>query len=214
MWKALHLMGQTQKTQHGAEGFSRGHMVEVARREASKARSEHMKLAWMLGDVKGRKVYGPISEHHRAAVAEAGRRPRATRAAEIARAVATRQKAAPVFRFVDTRTGEVFTGTALGFRQHSGIGQSHVSLLVGGKVVFAKGWALEGNQDKPQGNRDRTVRIFQHKDGRIYEGTAYDFNREHIRDSGMLSNCINGKNGVKSARGWRYVGEKANETAA
>ena len=90
----------------------------------------------------------------------------------------------------------------------SGVSQSHASLLALGGVTAAKGWVLKGNEDLPRGNRDHTIRVFKHRDGRIFEGTAYDFNKAHINDSGMLSNCIHSKNGVKSARGWVYVGKK------
>lgn len=211
MWHALTLMSRTQKGEHGAKVFRMGRMYAVAKKRSAEVRSNAVAVGWLLGTVKGRKNYGPISEKHRAAVRASGARPRPNKAAEVAKAVATRQASAPKFSFVHTATGEVFRGTALDFRKHTGVGQSHVSLLVRGKVLFAKGWALEGNQEKPQGSRDHTVRVFQHRDGRVFEGTAYDFNAEHIRDSGMLSNCINGKNGVKSARGWIYVGKK--ETA-
>lgn len=207
MWAALHLMAHTQKAQHGAAPFLRGRMFAVSRERAAAVRSEHMSVAWLLGDFKRNRKYGPATAETKAKLS-AARKGRPADSSAIARMQATKQKSAPRLTFVELATRRVFEGTALEFRQHTGIGQSHVSLLVRGKVEVAKGWVLKGNEDKPRGNRDHTVRVFRHRDGRVFEGTAYDFNAEHIKDSGMLSNCINGKNGVKSARGWVYVGEK------
>ena len=208
MWHALALMGRTQKREHGAGIFRMGRLYAISKRRDSELRSVKMKRDWADGTFKRNRVYGPSSERQKAAVSAAGKKPRPGRAGEIAKAQATKQAAMPVYVFVHAETGERFEGTGLGFRLRSGVGQAHVSLLVRGKVLFAKGWALEGNEGKPQGNRDRTIRVFKHRDGRVFEGTAYDFNALHIKDSGMLSNCINGKNGVKSARGWLYAGEK------
>ena len=208
MWNALALMTRTQKTTHGAQPFCMGRMFAVSREKAAEENGKRMKLLWDSGQFKRDRIYGPTSEKQKAAARATGKAIRPTKAAEIARAVATRQATAPRYVFVELATGREFEGTALEFRRHTGISQSHVSLLVRGKAGVAKGWVLKGNEGKPRGNKDHTVRVFRHRDGRVFEGTAYEFNKLHINDSGMLSNCINGKNGVKSARGWVYVGEK------
>lgn len=208
MWTALHLMSHTQKTQHGAKPFLRGRMFAVSRERAATVRSENMTEAWASGEFKRSRIYGPTTAVQRKAAAEAGRRPRENKKAEIEKAIATKQAKARTFDFIELATGRTFRGTELEFRRVSGVGQSHSWKLASGGVEVAKGWVLAGNENKPRGNRDRTVRVFRHRDGRVFEGTAYDFNAAHIQDSGMLSNCINGKNGVKSARGWLYAGEK------
>ena len=207
MWSALHLMAHTQKAAHGAKPFCTGRMFAVSREKAAAVRSRHMAEAWASGTFQRQREYGPASAETRAKISAAHKGRVITEEAK-AKALATRQAAAPRFAFVELATGREFEGTALEFRQHTGIGQSYVSLLTRGKVEVAKGWVLKGNENKPRGNKDHTLRVFRHRDGRVFEGTAYDFNRLHVQDSGMVSNCINRKNGVKSARGWEYVGEK------
>lgn len=208
MWSALALMGLTQKAQHGAPQFSKGRMFDIARRESARVRSENMTALWASGEFKRNRVYGPASEKQKRAASESGRKARPGRKDEAAKMVATKQAKAPVFEFVDLATGEIFEGTGLQFRKRSGASQSHTSAMLRGRVEAVKGWVLRGNEHKPRGNHDHTVRVFRHRDGRVFEGTARDFNAAHIKDSGMLSNCINGKNRVKTARGWTYVGEK------
>lgn len=208
MWHALALMGRTQKRSHGAGVFRMGRLYAISKKRDSELRSVKMKKDWADGTFKRNRVYQPISEAHRAAVSAASSRPRPGRKEEAAKALATKQAKAPRFEFVEISSGRAFGGTALEFRRMSGVSQAYTSLLVSGKVEVAKGWVLRGNETKPRGNRDRTVRVFKHPDGRVFEGTAYEFNALYIKDSGMLSNCINGKNGVKSARGWLYAGEK------
>lgn len=207
MWAALHLMAHTQKTGHGAQAFLMGRMFAISRERAAQVRSASMTEAWGTGKFKRNRIYRPASETQKAA-ASAHNTGRKRDPAGHKKMVATKQACAPRFIFVEVSTGREFEGTALEFRRTSGIAQAHVSRLTNRRTNVAAGWALKGNEGKPTGNRDRTVRVFRHRDGRVFEGTAYDFNRAHIRDSGMLSNCINGKNGVKSARGWVYVGKK------
>jgi hypothetical protein len=209
MWAALHLMAHTQKPQHGAQVFTTGRMFAISREQSAKVRSADMVDAWASGRFKRNRVYGPATEETRAKIAAAGRG-RKPSPESIAKRTAAAQAKAPWFDFVNIETGAVFAGTARDFQRHSGVGQAYTSRLVRGDVGVAKGWVLKGNESAPRGNRDRTVRVFRHRDGRVFEGTAYDFNRAHIQDSGMLSNCVNGKNGVKSARGWVYVGQKEN----
>lgn len=211
MWTALNLMTRTQKSNLGARVFSMGRMFAIARAKAASVRSLDMQERWAAGFNRNR-VYAPATNESKAkaSAALAGRR---ADPAAIARAVATRMAKAPQFMFVHPQSGRRFNGTARDFQRESGLDQSYVSLLTRGKVLRAKGWVLRGNEAAPVGNRDRTIRVFRHKDGRVFEGTAYDFNAMHIRDSGMLSNCIKGKNGVKSARGWVYVGERTNAAA-
>lgn len=208
MWAALHLMAYTQKPQHGAAPFRMGRMFAASREKAASVRSASMVEAWANGTFTRNRVYGPRTAAQKLAVSEAGRRPRPNRAQEQAKASATRQASAPRFEFIQLETLTKFNGTALEFRRMSGVGQTLTSRLVRGELEVARGWVLKGNEGKPRGNRDHTVRVFRHRDGRVFEGTAYDFNAAHIKDSGMLSNCIRGKNGVKTARGWSYVGEK------
>jgi len=207
MWQALLLMGQTQKTRHGAEAFNKGRMFAIARKEASDVRSNFMKEAWLSNSPIRRKNYGKQSEQERQKRSNS-LKGRTLSQESIQKAIQTKQEKAQKYVFVRVDCGTHFEGTAKDFQCHTGIIQSYVSLLTTGKVLYAKGWVLKGNENKPRGNRDLTIRIFKHKDGQIFEGTAYDFNKLYIKDSGMLSNCINAKNGVKSARGWVYVGVK------
>jgi hypothetical protein len=207
MWAALHLMAHTQKPKHGATPFLMGRMFDVSRRLAAAVRSENMTRAWASGEFKRSRVYKPWSDDQKKLRSEYGKGRKMAPEA-VLKARASREASAPVFEFVHVATGKHFRGTSLQFQAVSGVSQSHTSQLVRGVCGAAKGWVMKGNEFKPRGNRDRTVRIFEHRDGRRYVGTAYDFNAEHIKDSGMLSNCINGKNGVRTARGWRYVGEE------
>lgn len=207
MWSALHLMAHTQKACHGAKTFLMGRMFELSRVKSAMVRSENMKTAWKSGSFKRNRIYGPSSEAQKLAASKASKE-RVRTEDEKKKAIATRQLTAAKFDFINVETNIEFHGTSLEFRVFSGLSQSFVSRLTRGKSIFAKGWSIKGNENLPRGNRDHTVRIFKHRDGRIFEGTSYEFNKTHINDSGMLSNCVNGKNGVKSARGWTYVGKK------
>lgn len=207
MWAALHLMAHTQKREHGASPFVMGRMFDVSRRKSAEVRRASMKEAWASGTFKRVRIYEPWSESRRRAHSEKFKG-RQHSPETILKFSASRQENAARFEFVNVESKEYFSGTAKQFQDFTGVSQSHTSQLVRGVCGAAKGWVLKGNESKRRGNRDQTVRVFEHKDGRRFVGTSYDFNLAHINDSGMLSNCINGKNGVKTARGWRYVGEE------
>lgn len=207
MWAALHLMAHTQKPKHGAMPFSMGRMFALSRRMAAQVRSANMKEAWASGKFKRVRIYEPWTEERKLAHSNNAKGRKQSPEA-ISNFIAAKEANAPIFEFVHVETGKIFTGTAKQFQAMSGAAQSHTSQLVRGICGAAKGWVMKGNETKPRGNRDHTIRIFEHKDGRRFVGTSYDFNVAHIKDSGMLSNCIQGKNGVKTARGWSYIGEK------
>jgi hypothetical protein len=207
MWKALHLMGHTQKNIHGAELFSKGRMLEIARVNASLERSKYMKIAWKNGTVNGRKNYNPVSDETKQKQSKALKGRKISKDSIKKRRDTIKQNAKKI-KFINLITNEIFLGSAFEFRIYTEISQSYVSQLTTGKVEVAKNWVIYGNQNKPRGNRDKKIKIFKHKDGNVFIGTFYDFNEKHIKDAGMLSNCINNKNGVKSARGWVYVGEQ------
>ena len=206
MWSALWLMSRTQKTQHGAAAFCMGRLIKISREQAAGQRSKNMKELWGEGLFTRNRVYSPISESHREAVRKASTG-RIASPETIAKRCASRTAASPTFTFTRSIDGLEFFGTANAFSKKFSIGQSLISCLTRGKILCAKGWVLDTKVIPSTYGRSSVVRIFKNKDGSVFRGTQYDFRTRFSLDTGVLTNLIKGKNGVKSFKGWVYVGD-------
>ena len=204
MWSALHAICFMAKDASAASHFIRGRMFAVARGKAAAVRSTQMLSLWGSGEFKRNRVYGPISESHKAILAAAATG-RQKSPASIQKQKETVQRNARRFLFV-LNGGERFHGTASEFKLHTGLSQSMVSYLTRGKILTAKGWSLDGTNLKATRGRDATERKFEHKDGDVFVGTVYEFRTRFSFDCGVISNLVNGKNRVKSFKGWKYIG--------
>lgn len=126
------------------------------------------------------------------------------------------------YTFRQCSSEEEFTGTQQDFRAYSGISHSEVSAICKGKRRIAKGWQCitPSIPPKPLGietkikiskatsgsknhNHDSTIRIFQHKDGRIEHRTMLDMRNIHGMSS-HVSSLVSGK--IAHHRGWAYLG--------
>jgi hypothetical protein len=206
MWSALFALANMTKVDSSASYFLKGRMVAVARRQAAQVRSENMTELWAAGLFKRQRVYGPLSDAHRARLSEANKG--CIQVPEVrARQAATKRAAAKEFVFRHSETGQVFRGTQREFCAVSGVTQSLASCLTRGKIVSARLWVLEGTPVERMFGRDATVRRFVRADGLDFVGPTYAFRTKYGLDPGVISNLIHGKNRVKSFKGWRYEGE-------
>lgn len=164
-----------------------------------------MWLALVLMRASHKRGYGQARRLHGFA-ARAAQRNKAPDEEAKARMLATQQRRAPCFHFVNLTTGEEFIGTTLEFQRHAGVRQATASKLATEQARTGEGWALAKNKGAPVGKRDLALRTFEHKDGRVFEGTAYDFRHAFGLDSGLVSRLISGSFSTRSVKGWRYVG--------
>lgn len=164
-----------------------------------------MWLAVVLMTASHSRCYGQARRLHGFA-ARAAQRNKAPDEETKARMLATQQRKAARFHFVNLVTGEEFTGTTFEFQQHAGVRQTTASKIATERARTGEGWALAKNKVVPVGKRDLTLRTFQHKDGRIFAGTAYDFRHEFDLDAGLVSRLVAGPFNTRSVKGWRYAG--------
>lgn len=208
MWSALFAVGAMQKGDPSARYFVRGRMVAAARRMAALQRSAQMTELWGSGLFKRQREYKPHSAATKAAIS-AGNTGKKLSPESIAKAAATKQKAAKTYEFVHSESGRRFSGTQKDLVAQTGLNQSLVSRLARGRLISAKGWLLAGGNRREMLGRDPTIRWFRNKDGREFEGTSHEFRTAFGLDSGVISNLIHGKNGVKSFKGWSPVSKGA-----
>lgn len=166
-----------------------------------------MWLAVVLMTASHSKCYGESRKLHGYA-ARAAQRNKAPDQKTKEKMLFTQQRKAPRFDFVHLETSEVFSGTTLEFRIHAGISQASTSKIATERSRTAQGWALLKNIGIPVGKRDLTCRIFTHKDGNRFEGTAYDFRHLYGINAALVSELINGRRVRKTSKGWSYGGEK------
>ena len=202
MWAALLAVAAMAKREDSWRYFCRRRMVEASRAKAAERRSEHMTHLWATGRFKRKREYRPWTEAEKRArsASQMGRR---NSPASIEKARASRLASSPTFRFASD-DGQVFEGTALAFREASGLSQSLVSYLTRGQIIWAKGWMLEGANRRAIRGRDPTVRTFRHKDGRTFAGTVYELRTAYPHlDCGSVSKMVNGKLGT--VNGWKLI---------
>lgn len=123
-----------------------------------------------------------------------------------ARMLATQQRKAPRFDFINIATGEEFRGTTLDLQNHAGVTQASASKIATERARKAQGWSLLKNKAKITKAYDSTVRLFLHKDGSCFEGLAYDLIREFNLPYSNVSHLLTGAR--STVKGWRYAGEK------
>lgn len=208
MWSALFALANMAKVDATANCFLKARMVDVARKKAAVVRSENMTALWASGEFSRQRTYAPISDYHRRRLTETltGRKKSAE---SLVKQSATHRRSAKEFVFRQSETGEVFRGTQREFSERTGVSQSLASCLTRGKILSAKLWTLDGAPTERMFGRDPIVRRFLHTDGRVFMGTTYDFRTTYNLDSGVISNLINGKNRVKSFKGWTCEGAGA-----
>lgn len=166
-----------------------------------------MWLAVVLMTASHSRCYGESRRLHGFA-ARAAQANKAPDVATKAKMLATQQRKAARFQFVNLASGEQFAGTTLEFQISHGVSQASASKLSTERAKTAQGWALLKNKDVPVGKRDMTVRIFRHGSGDIFVGTSYDFRNTYGFDPGLVSGLVSGKYGRKSLKGWSYGGEE------
>lgn len=102
--------------------------------------------------------------------------------------------------------GEVFTGTQNQFRRRFGLTQSHVSLLVRGRLNVCRGWHVDPKKigmtkhGKNNPSYKNTEFTFHHKDGGKFTGTQYDFGKKFSLDFRGVSGIVTGR--TKTHMGW------------
>jgi len=201
MWSALFAVGAMQKGDPSARYFLRGRMIATARRMAALQRSVQMTELWGSGRFTRQREYGPMSAATKAAIS-AGNTGKKRSPESIAKTAATKRKAAKTYEFVHPESGRRLSGTQKDLIAQTGLSQALVSLLARERLISSKGWLLAGSNRREMRGRDPTIRRFKNKDGREFEGTSYEFRTVFGLDSGVISNLIHGKNGVKSFKGW------------
>lgn len=201
MWSALFAMANMTKTSGSASYFLRGRLVEVARREAALVRSENMTELWGSGAFKRNRVYESKPEEFKAMM-RLKMTGRVHRPESIEKQRASRNAAAQKFEFSKVESGETYVGTCFDFRHHSGVSQPMASYLCNGKIKSASGWVLRGTDPRSILGRNTSVLTFGNVDGSVFTGTRREFITKFKLDAGVISNLINGKNRVKSFKGW------------
>lgn len=201
MWSALFAMANMTKTSGSASYFLRGRLVEVARREAALVRSKNMTELWGSGAFKRNRVYQPKPEEFKTMM-RLKMLGRVHSAASIDKQVATKNSNAKKFEFLHVDSGKTYSGTCLDFRRHSGVSQPMSSYLSNGKIKSASGWILAGTDPRSIFGRDAKVITFNNTNGSVFTGSRREFLNKFKLDDGVISNLINGKNGVKSFKGW------------
>lgn len=204
MWSALFAIANMTKTNGSASYFLRGRMVAVARVKAANERSICMKLAWASGKFSRKRIYKPHSAEAKAKIS-AGNIGRVNSKASIDKQKKTVKDASQSISLIRLEDGATFDGKAIDFYQMYDVSQSMTSYLMAGKITQAKGWMLNGGDRKKVFGRDPVVRSFKNDSGQEFKGTTYDFRTKFSLDAGVISNLINGKNGVKSFKGWRVA---------
>jgi hypothetical protein len=202
MWSALHAVAQMPKRGH----FLRGRMVAVARERAAVRRSENMTKLWASGGFVRNRLYSPLPASVRAKISKSQMGKKMS-AEAIAKQTASRRLTTATFSFFEVDSGVMFHGSQAEFCRFSGVDQSLASCLTRGRILWAKGWVLYGTDPASIKNRDPVRRRFVNRDGAQFVGTTYEFRTKFNLDSGVISNLIHGKNGVKSFKGWRCEGE-------
>lgn len=205
MWSALFAVAAMTKVDKASAYFLRGPMVAIAREKAAAVRSTHMTHLWKTGEFTRNRVYGPMPDEVKEKIRQSSLGKRWSKERRL-RASRLRQKHCKQYDFVHADTGETFSGSQSAFSRHTGIDQSLASALTRGRIITAKGWSLKGVDVRGARNRDATVRVFVHKSGQSFTGTMYEFRTAFNLDSGVISNLVKGKNGVKTFKGWKYVG--------
>lgn len=126
------------------------------------------------------------------------------------------------YTFRNRISGDEFTGTQQDFRAAHGVGHSEVSAICNGKRKSAKGWECLTTSAPPRMldsatkakiskamsgannfNYDPTIRIFQHKDGRLEHRTMFEMKKLHGM-SCHVSSLVSGK--IAHHKGWAYLG--------
>lgn len=208
MWAALHAMVYAQIEQRREGLYLKARMFAGARAKYAAHQSEIMRGVWASGFTRNR-VYEAPSAEARKVMSDKAKLRRVTETTK-AKMLATQQASAPRFVFFHLDRREVFEGTGLEFRAHSGVGQSQVSKLTKGQISLAHGWVLEHNKDYARGKEDRTIRVFAHRDGRVFRGTMLSFYKTFVLDPSSVHRMVktNGKAPLKSHKGWKYEGEE------
>lgn len=202
MWSALFAMANMTKTNGSASYFLRGRLIEVARVKAAAQRSTNMIELWGSGEFTRNRVYLPKPDDFKEMMRNLMRGRKSSKET-IAKQKATVNSRAQRFDFVRLSDGFEINATSTEFQASSGVSQSMTSHLCRKSVKCAKGWILKGTDIRTLGNRDSVIRCFVNSDGRKFDGTVYEFRTTFNLDSGVISNLIHGKNGVKSFKGWR-----------
>lgn len=204
MWSALFAIAKMSRADHSARYFLQSRMVAIARTRAAAEQSKRMSAAWATGEFSREREYEPHSAATKARIS-ASTSGRKKSAESIAKRQQTRASSAEPLTFRKAETGDSFTGRVSEFCALTGISQSLASCLTRGRILSAKGWHMDGSCARSLRGKDGTERRFEHSDGRVFRGTAYEFRTQYALDSGVISNLIHGKNRVKSFKGWRYT---------
>lgn len=207
MWAALRAMTQLQSAERRAALFVKGRLLGVIRREYAAHVGAETKRKWAAGVFANRPKFQEHTTASKRLMAEKATGRKHTSATK-AKIVESQQRTATRYAFYESATGQVFEGTTLEFQRHSGVSQASSSKLALEQARTASGWVLLKNKGMPRGKRGLTQRIFKHHDGRVFEGTAYDFRHRFGLDSGPVSNVISGATSRNTVKGWRYAGEK------
>ena len=200
MWSAVWIMANRKSAFPGRALFG------MIRRKAAARRSDHMKSLWECGVFTRNRTYLPHTDEFKKRQSERFKGRQVSKAA-VEKMQTTRRASAKEFSFVSER-GDRFTGTQKEFALRAGISQSLASNLTRAKITSAKGWVLCSTNMASIKGRDPTVRVFRNKDGAEFVGTQYEFRTVFSLDTGVVTNLIKGKNGVKTFKGWAYCGEK------
>lgn len=105
-----------------------------------------------------------------------------------------------VYSFVHSTTNEIFTGTQVEFRKHTGIISADCVSLIKERQYTCKGWKLYCNKYRLHAAADKTIYRFKHKDGRTIESTRIDFQRLNNFYNVEVGQLIHGKR--KTTKGW------------